>query len=53
MIHQLENQQSGISGVDVNREAADLLVYQRMFQSVAKYLGAVDQTLQYLNQMIV
>jgi flagellar hook-associated protein FlgK len=53
MIQQLQNQQSGISGVDVNQEAANLLIYQRMFQSVAKYITTVDETLQYLNQMMV
>lgn len=52
MIQQLRNQRDAVSGVDVNLEVANLLVYQRMFQSVAKYLSATDQMLQYLNQML-
>jgi flagellar hook-associated protein 1 len=52
MIQQLTLQRDSVSGVDVNQEAAKLMVYQRMFQSVAKYLSVADQTLQYLNEMM-
>jgi flagellar hook-associated protein 1 FlgK len=41
----LENQQSEISGVDINEESAQLLMFQQMFQSMAKYLSVAQTTM--------
>ncbi len=45
---QLALQRDEISGVDVNDEAAKLIVFERMFQAVAKVLSVQNQTLQAL-----
>jgi flagellar hook-associated protein FlgK len=52
MILNLTNQQSEISGVDINDESAQLLVYQQMFQSLAKYMSTVNQTLEAIMEII-
>ncbi|MFA6132750.1 MAG: flagellar hook-associated protein FlgK [Phycisphaerae bacterium] len=49
---QLENQRSTISGVDVNEQTIQLTIYQRMFQSMARFLNIQDQTMQYLTDII-
>ena len=41
----LSNQQSDISGVDINEEAAQMLIFEQMFQAMSKYLGTVQSTL--------
>lgn len=48
VLQQLVNQRDGVSGVDINEEAAKLLVFERMFQAMAKFLNVQDQSLQYL-----
>jgi len=40
----LREQRDAISGVDINQEATRMLVYERMFQSMAKFLNAVSRT---------
>jgi flagellar hook-associated protein 1 FlgK len=45
LMQNLSNQQSEISGVDINEEAAQMLVYEQMFQAMAKYLATVQNTL--------
>jgi flagellar hook-associated protein 1 FlgK len=45
LIQNLTNQQSEISGVDMNEEAAQMLVFEQMFQAMAKYLATVQNTL--------
>ena len=49
---QLMNQREGVSGVDVNEEAAELLVFQRMFQAMAKFISAQNQALEALLQIM-
>jgi flagellar hook-associated protein FlgK len=44
IVQNLTNRQSEISGVDVNQEAAQMLVFEQMYQAMAKYL-ATQQTL--------
>ncbi|MFA5552995.1 MAG: flagellar hook-associated protein FlgK [Phycisphaerae bacterium] len=44
-VKNLQNQRSEISGVDINEQAAQLLVFQQMFQSMAKYMSVVQNTL--------
>ncbi|NLH15236.1 MAG: flagellar hook-associated protein FlgK [Phycisphaerae bacterium] len=41
----LSEQRSQISGVDMNDEAAKMLLYERMFQAMARYMNTVSKTL--------
>jgi flagellar hook-associated protein 1 FlgK len=52
MVRQLGNQRDAFSGIDINEQSALLLVYQRMFQSMSKYISVQEQTVQYLVDMI-
>ncbi len=44
MVQNLANQQSEISGVDINDEAAQLLIFEQMFQAMAKYMAIIQST---------
>lgn len=52
LLGELNRQRADLSGVDVNEEAATLLVLERMFQGMAKYLGAVDRAYQALMELV-
>ncbi len=52
IIDQLNQQRSDISGVDLNEQAAQLMVFQRMYQGLARYINTQDQALGYLMQII-
>ncbi len=52
MVQGLTNQQSGISSVDINDEAAQMLIFQQMFQAVAKYLNIVSLSVTTLIEML-
>jgi flagellar hook-associated protein 1 len=52
MVQNLTNQQSEISSVDVNDEAAQMLVFQQMFQAVSKYLSIVNSSITTLMQIL-
>jgi len=52
MVQNLTNQQSDISGVDINDQAAQMLVYQQMFQAMAKYLNTVQSSLTSLMEIV-
>ncbi len=41
----LTQQRDEVSGVDINDEAARMLVFERMFQGMAKYINAVSTTM--------
>lgn len=43
---ELRSQRDRISGVDINNEAAELMVYQQMFQSMAKYMNMVKENME-------
>ena len=45
MLENLGQQQSEVSGVNINDEAARLLVFQQMFQAVAKYLSGLQEVM--------
>jgi len=45
LVQSLTAQQGEISGVDINDEAAQMLVFEQMFQAMAKYLTTVNATL--------
>jgi flagellar hook-associated protein FlgK len=40
----MRDQRDGISGVDLNTEATRMLVFERMFQSMAKYLNTISKS---------
>ncbi|MBE0535196.1 MAG: flagellar hook-associated protein FlgK [Phycisphaerae bacterium] len=48
----LREQRDAVSGVDLNQEATRMLMYERMFQSMAKFLNAVSRTQDALMTMI-
>ena len=52
IIKQLENQRDNVSGVDVNEEAANLMMLERFFQACSKVISSQDQTIKYLMDMM-
>jgi flagellar hook-associated protein 1 FlgK len=52
VLKQLENQRDSVSGVDPNEQAAKMLVFERMFQSMSKFIGVQDKALQTLMDII-
>lgn len=42
VMQSLANQQNEVSGVDINEQAAQMLVFERMFQAMAKYISAAQ-----------
>jgi flagellar hook-associated protein 1 FlgK len=52
MVHNLGNQQSEISGVNINDEAARMLVFEQMFKGMSKYLSTVQSLLLSLMEII-
>lgn len=49
---ELANRRDAVSGVDPNEEAASMLVYQRMFQAMSKFLTVQDESLQSLMNVL-
>jgi flagellar hook-associated protein 1 FlgK len=52
LVQSLSNQQSELSGVDINDEAAQMLVFEQMFQAMAKYLNTVQSTLSSIFELL-
>jgi flagellar hook-associated protein 1 FlgK len=52
MIQELTSRQSEISGVDINDEAAQLLIFERMFQAMSKYLSMVQESIETMMEML-
>jgi flagellar hook-associated protein FlgK len=52
MVQDLSNQQSEISGVDINNEAAQMLIFEQMFKAMAKYLGTLQSSLATVMEII-
>jgi len=46
MLQQLQQQQSSVSGVSLDEEASNLLLYQRAYQASAEAISAVNQMLE-------
>jgi flagellar hook-associated protein 1 FlgK len=46
MLQQLQQQQSSVSGVSLDQEASNLLLYQRAYQAAAEAVSTVNQMLQ-------
>jgi flagellar hook-associated protein 1 FlgK len=52
IIQNLASQQSEISGVNINDEAARMLVFEQMFQAMAKYLNTVNSCIATMMDLI-
>jgi flagellar hook-associated protein 1 FlgK len=52
VVQNLANQESEISGVDINDEAAQMLVFEQMFNAMAKYLNAVQTSLSIIMELL-
>lgn len=48
----LLRRRNDVGGVDVNQEAASLLMFERMFQAMAKHINAQDKSIQLLMELI-
>ncbi len=49
---QLSNQRDEISGVDINEEAAKLMMFEQMFQAMAKFIQIHQQAMDTLLKMV-
>ncbi len=49
---ELLNQRDKISGVDTNEEAAKLLIYERMFQAMSKFISTQSDMLEALMNIL-
>ncbi len=52
VVQNLNSQQSELSGVDINDEAAQMLIFEQMFQAMAKYLSTVQSAIKSLMDII-
>ena len=52
MVLNLTNQQGETSGVDINDEAAQLLVFEQMFQAMAKYISTINSSIASIMEII-
>ena len=52
MILNLASQQSEMSGVNINDEAARMLIFEQMFQAIAKYISTVQSSMFTLMEII-
>ncbi len=51
-LQNLNDQQSAVSGVDINEETARVLVFEQMYQGVAHYLSSANDLLTMLSNLI-
>ena len=52
IVQNLISQQSELSGVDINDEAAKMLIFEQMFQAMSKYLNTIQKTMQSIMDII-
>jgi flagellar hook-associated protein 1 FlgK len=52
MVQNLKNEQSEISGVDINEQAAQLMLFQQMYQGMAKYMVSVRDVTNSLMELV-
>ena len=52
MVQNLANQQSDVSGVSINDEAAQLLIFEQMFQAMAKYIATIQSMISSVMEII-
>lgn len=48
----LTNRQNSISGVDINEEAAQLMVFEQMFQAMAQYMHTINTSVASLMEIL-
>ncbi|MBS3734228.1 MAG: flagellar hook-associated protein FlgK [Phycisphaerae bacterium] len=52
VVQQLMQRRDEIGGVDVNEEAAKLLIFEQMFQGVAKFMSTQEKALRILGELL-
>jgi flagellar hook-associated protein 1 FlgK len=52
LVQKLANQQGEISGVNINDEAAQLLIFEQMFKAMAKYMSTLQSSLSTIMEII-
>lgn len=52
LVQQLSQQRDEVSKVDVNEQSAELMMFQRMYQSLAKFLSASDESSKSLMEIL-
>lgn len=52
MVQNLANKQSETSGVNINDEAAQILIFEQMFQAMAKYLSTIQSSMLTIIEMV-
>jgi flagellar hook-associated protein FlgK len=52
MLQNLANQQSEMSGVNINDEAARMLLFEQMFKAMAKFLTVIQSSLSTVMEII-
>ncbi|KPK85896.1 MAG: hypothetical protein AMJ81_02485 [Phycisphaerae bacterium SM23_33] len=52
MMNQMLNQRDQMSGVDLNDEASKMLIFENMFQALAKVVSTQDSVLQMLMELV-
>ncbi len=52
ILQNLVNRRSELSGIDINEEAISLLVFEQMFQAVARYMNTIQEMISSLMQMV-
>ena len=52
MVQNLANRQSDISGVNINDEAAQMLIFEQMFQAMAKFLSTVQDSIMTMMEIL-
>ncbi len=52
LVRNLSDQQSQISGVNINDEAAQMMVFQQMFQAMAKYISTIQTSMSSLMDIL-
>jgi flagellar hook-associated protein FlgK len=52
MLQNLANQQAELSGVNINDEATQLLVFEQMYQAMAKFLSTVQSSISSLMEVV-
>lgn len=52
ILRSLEEQRDNVSSVDVNEQAGLMIIYERMFQAMAKYLNSVNSSIDTIMSML-
>lgn len=52
LVQNLINQQNEVSGVNINDEAARMLIFEQMFKAMAKYMSTIQSSLSTIMEII-